>query len=275
MIERFADKICVVTGAGSGIGRATAVRLAASGAVVAASDVDPSGLNETKARITQDGANKHRFDILDVSDADAIENYALTIQDSVGPAHYVFNIAGMTRFGDFRTTSLSAFETIFDVNFWGVVRMTKAFLPQLIETKGGIVNVSSVFGLIGYPGQAHYCASKFAVRGFNETIAMELESTGVSVTSVHPGGVATNIAANAAFDGLPSGVDDRTVIEQQFESVARTSPEDAASAILRGAAKRKRRVLIGRDARIISLAQRLFPENYSKLLRRFAPDQRF
>ena len=163
MIEKFKDKVCVVTGAGSGIGRALAVKLAGAGAALAISDINPEGLEET-AQMIGKGSNRIRKDVLDVSDAAAIEPYAAAVKESLGSADYVFNVAGLARIGTFKDTPLDSFEKVMNVNFWGVVRMTKAFLPQLIETKGGVVNISSLFGLIGLPTQSSYCASKFAVR---------------------------------------------------------------------------------------------------------------
>ena len=198
MIEKFKDKVCVVTGAGSGIGRALAIRLAGAGAALAISDINAEGLEET-AQMIGKGSNRIRKDVLDVSDAAAIEPYAAAVKESLGSADYVFNVAGLARIGTFKDTPLDSFEKVMNVNFWGVVRMTKAFLPQLIETKGGVVNISSLFGLIGVPGQAHYCASKFGVRGFSETIAQELADKGVRVTSVHPGGVDTGIEEIASY----------------------------------------------------------------------------
>lgn len=266
MNSPYANKLCVVTGAGSGIGRAAALNLAKQGAALALSDINATGLEETKRLIGAPPSNRIRFDRLDVADAAAIENYARTVKESLGDADYVFNIAGLTRVGRFEDTPLSSFEKIMDVNFWGVVRMSKAFLPQLVATKGGLVNISSLFGLIGYPGQAHYCASKFAVRGFNETLAMEMEEKGVRVTSVHPGGVATAIARNAVVDKLPEDVADRKDFEANFDRAAITSPERAAEIILEGAARGRRRVIVGRDAKLVSFIQRLFPQSYGKLL---------
>ena len=271
MIVSFQDKLCVITGAASGIGQALALDLAARGAALALSDVDEAGLEETRRLIDAAPSNRIRFDRLDVSDPDAIETYAATIRESLGDADYVFNVAGLTRVGSFEASPLSSFEKIMDVNFWGVVRMTKAFLPQLLRNKGGVINISSLFGLIGYSGQTHYCASKFAVRGFNETLAQELEESGVTVTLVHPGGVATNIARNATLDALPETLTDRSDFEQRFEKAAITSARRAAKLILRGVEKKKRRVIVGRDARVISFIQRLFPQSYPKMLRRLIP----
>lgn len=265
MTSIFNDKVCVVTGAASGIGRAIAIKLAKDGAMLALSDVDAEGLKET-SEIIGAASNHIRIDTLNVADEDEIAPYPAIVEESLGEASYVFNVAGLTRVGTFVDSPLSSFENIMDVNFWGVVRMSKAFLPQLQKTKGGIVNISSLFGLIGYAGQSHYCASKFAVRGFSETIAAELEEHGVSVTSVHPGGVATAIARNAKVDALPAHAADKKKLEDEFDEVAKTSPEKAAEIILNGAAKRKRRVLVGNDAKVISFLQRMFPQSYHRLL---------
>jgi short-subunit dehydrogenase len=271
MPDAFTGKLCVVTGAGSGIGRAVAISLARRGAALALSDISEDGLDETRRLIGTPPSNRIRFDRLDVGDAPSIESYAARVKESLGDADFVFNIAGLTRVGRFEETPLSSFEKIMDVNFWGVVRMAKAFLPQLVATKGGLVNISSLFGLIGYPGQAHYCASKFAVRGFSETLAGELEEKGVRVTSVHPGGVATSIVKNAIVDRLPPELSDKADVEERFNKAAITTPERAADIILAGAAKGKRRVMVGRDARAVSFIQRLFPATYARKLACFIP----
>jgi NAD(P)-dependent dehydrogenase (short-subunit alcohol dehydrogenase family) len=271
MGDAFEGKVCVVTGAASGIGRAVAISLARRGATVAISDINEAGLSETRDLMAIPASNRIRVDRLDVADAAAIERYAETVKESLGEADYVFNIAGLTRVGSFEETPLSSFEKIMDVNFWGVVRMSKAFLPQLIATKGGLVNISSLFGFIGYGGQAHYCASKFGVRGFSETIAQELAPRGVRVTSVHPGGVATAIARSAVVDAMPAHYRERSEIDAQFDKAAITSPDAAADIIIEGAARGRRRVVVGRDAKIASFIQRLFPESYWEKLSRFLP----
>ncbi|MEQ8749765.1 MAG: SDR family oxidoreductase, partial [Amphiplicatus sp.] len=234
MSDPFRDKVCVVTGAGSGIGRALAIALAKRGASLALSDINPAGLAETQRLIDGETSNRIRTDMLDVADAGAIERYAPLVRESLGPADYVFNVAGLSRIGAFKDTPLSSIEKVIDVNYWGVVRMSKAFLPQLLETRGGLINISSVFGLIAVPGQSHYCSSKFAVRGFSETLASELEADGVRVTSVHPGGVATNIARNAAIDALPEGAASAADVAASFDKIAITSAEKAAEIILKG-----------------------------------------
>lgn len=261
----YSGKVCVVTGGASGIGRALAVKLCAEGAHVAISDINEEGLAETIQHIAP-RSNRIATDRLDVSDRAAVSAYPAKVKEVLGDADYVFNVAGLTRIGDFRETSIEAIEQVFDVNFWGVLLMTKAFLPQLEKTKGSVVNISSVFGLVGFPGQAHYCASKFAVRGFSETIAQELESLGVSVTSVHPGGVDTDIVRNASVDSVPDQFSSREQIVDTFANTARTSPDRAADIILAGAAKRKKRVIVGKDAAVISFFQRLFPQSYSRFI---------
>lgn len=270
-MKDFAGQLCVVTGAASGIGRALALNLAARGAGLALSDVNEAGLEETKRLVGARWSNRMRIDRLDVADAGAIERYAATIKESLGDADYVFNVAGLTRVGTFEETPLSSFEKIMDVNFWGVVRMSKAFLPQLIASKGGLINISSLFGFIGYGGQAHYCASKFGVRGFSETIAQELAPKGVRVTSVHPGGVATSIARNAAVDAMPTQYQTRGEFEQRFDKAAITTAERAAEIILDGAARGRRRVVVGSDAKIVSFVQRLLPGSYGTILKRLLP----
>ena len=273
MTDQFRDKVCVVTGAASGIGRAVALNLARQGAALALSDVNAEGLEETRAMIAAPGSNRIRTDVLDVSDAEAVSAYAAAVRDGLGAADAVFNIAGLTRMGRFDETPSASFDMVMDVNFRGVVHMCRAFLDQLVQRKGTLVNISSVFGFIGYAGQAHYCASKFAVRGFTETLASELAEQGVKVVSVHPGGIATAIARNAEIDALPKNAVDRREVEERFASVARTSPEKAAEVILAGAARGKRRVLIGADAHVISIVQRLFPQSYNVILSRLFPQQ--
>jgi len=201
----------------------------------------------------------------------AIADYASKVEETLGAADYVFNVAGLTRVGNFIDTPLESMEKVMDVNYWGVVRMSKAFLNQILSKKGTLVNISSVFGFIGYAGQTHYCASKFAVRGFTETLSQELKGTGVGVCSVHPGGIATNIARNAVADKLPEGAN-REELDAGFDKMAITSPKKAAQVILKGAAKKKRRILIGGDARLISIVSRLFPVSYSRVLEKYSHD---
>lgn len=266
----YHNKICVITGAASGIGRALALALAKQGAILALSDINETGLSETVDMVG--GSNRVMNDVFDMANAKAIADYAQNVEQTLGAADYVFNVAGLTRVGNFVDTPLESMEKVMDVNYWGVVRMSKAFLDQILSKKGTLVNISSVFGFIGYAGQTHYCASKFAVRGFTETLAQELKGTGVGICSVHPGGIATNIARNAVADKLPNNGASREEMDAAFDKMAITSPEKAAKVILKGAAKKKRRILIGSDARIISLVSRLFPVSYSKVLEKYSGD---
>jgi short-subunit dehydrogenase len=262
--SQFKGKVCVVTGAASGIGRAVAESLAASGATLALSDINEEGLNETVEMIG--GANRHKVDVLDMADADGIAAYAPAVEAALGPADYVFNIAGLTRVGDFRNTSADSYEKVMDVNFYGVVRMSKAFLEQLIQTKGGLVNISSIFGIVGWPGQAHYCASKFGVRGFSESLSMEMVEHGVTVSCVHPGGVKTNVARNAAVDHLDRPGVTKKMMDDNFDKNTPTTPERAAEIILEGTAKGKQRIIVGPDAKFVQFWNRLFPTRYRKLV---------
>jgi len=210
-------------------------------------------------------------DVFDMADAKAIAHYADKVATNLGGSDFVFNVAGLTRVGNFVDTPLESMEKVMDVNYWGVVRMSKAFIDQILARKGTLVNISSVFGFIGYAGQTHYCASKFAVRGFTETLAQELKGTGVGICSVHPGGIATNIARNAVADKLPE-TGTREELDAAFDKMAITTPQKAARVILKGAAKKKRRILIGGDARFISIVSRLFPVGYAKILEKYSGD---
>ena len=262
----FDGKVCVITGAASGMGRELARQLAEAGAVLAISDIDADGLEATREMLN--AGNRILVDVMDVADKQAVLDYPAKVEAALGPADYVFNNAGLTRVGDVMNTPLESMERVIDVNFWGVVRMTKVFLPQLIRTKGAVTNISSLFGLIAYSGQAHYCASKFGVRGFTETLALEMEyaGTGVGVCSVHPGGVQTNVARNAIVDYMPDG-EKKSDMDDNFDAVAITPVDEAVKIILDGTAKRERRILIGKDAKIVSFFQRLMPVRYQKILR--------
>ncbi|MGB6229237.1 MAG: SDR family NAD(P)-dependent oxidoreductase [Litorimonas sp.] len=264
----FDGKVCVVTGAASGIGRAVARTLAASGARLALSDINADGLNETVEMIG--GANRHKVDVLDMADADAIADYAPAVEAALGPADYVFNIAGLARVGDFRHTPAESYETVMDVNFYGVVRMSKAFLEQLIQTQGVLVNISSIFGIVGWPGQTHYCASKFGVRGFSESLSMEMEEHGVTVSCVHPGGVKTNVARSAEIDHLPDPSVTKEQMNKNFDDNAPLSAQEAADIILDGTLKRKHRIIVGKDAGFMQFWNRLFPTRYRKFVQKRA-----
>ena len=269
-MKDFQNKVAVITGAGSGIGRALARDLAAAGARLALSDVNQVGLQETADSLGL-GSDRLITEAFDVADRDAFYAFAERVTGHFGAAHLVFNNAGVALGATVEDMSYEDFEWLMGINFWGVVHGTKAFLPHLKAAgEGHIVNVSSVFGLIGVPTQSAYNASKFAVRGFTEALRQELEMEGgrVSCTSVHPGGIKTNIAKAARMsDGVEriTGASKEQAI-QDFEKMFRTTPEEAASTILKGVRGNKRRVLIGSDAIAVDTMQRLLPTSYQRLI---------
>ena len=266
-MEAFAGKVAVVTGAGSGIGRALAIELARSGASVAISDVDTEGLASTEERLTAIGAPV-KADRLDVSEREAFELYADAVKKHFGKVNQIYNNAGIAFAGDIEVSQFKDIEKVMDVDFWGVVNGTKAFLPHLIASGDGhIVNVSSLFGLMSMPGQAAYNSAKFAVRGFTEALRQELvlNRDPVKVTSVHPGGIKTAIARN----GLTAdGVDPEAQYKFFDKRLASTTPKRAAEIILAGVRKNKARVLVGQDAVVLDLIVRITGSGYQRL---FAP----
>ncbi|BDX30849.1 acetoin dehydrogenase [Mycobacterium antarcticum] len=263
-MEGFAGKVAVVTGAGSGIGRALAIELARSGAKVAISDVDTEGLAETEALLKAIGAPV-KADRLDVTEREAFELYADAVKAHFGKVNQIYNNAGIAYTGDIEVSSYKDIERIMDVDFWGVVNGTKAFLPHLIESGDGhVVNVSSIFGLFAVPGQAAYNAAKFAVRGFTEALRQEMAAAKrpVKVTTVHPGGIKTAIARNmTAAENI-----DKAELAQTFDKkLANTTPEKAAKIILEAVRKNKARVLVGPDAKALDLIVRITGSGYQRL----------
>lgn len=269
-MQKFKNCVAVVTGAGSGIGRALALQLADAGADLALSDINQKGLDETLEMVAGKGV-KSRGDLLDVSNRDAVFAYAQTVQDEFGRVNLVVNNAGAALSGTFAQTTMEDLQWQMDVNFWGVAYGTKAFLPFLEQAEWGhIVNISSLFGLIASPYNSAYNASKFAVRGMTECLRIELEATNstVSCSCVHPGGVKTNIAATARTSSNNSFMNGKTreEVAANFEQVARTTPRKAADIILRGVVKNKKRILVGGDAWMIDKIQRLFPTRYNGIM---------
>lgn len=264
-MEGFAGKVCVVTGAGSGIGRALAIELGRSGAKVAISDVDTEGLAETEAELKAVGAPV-KTDRLDVTEREAFELYAGQVKEHFGKVNQVYNNAGIAYSGDVEVTAYKDMERVMDVDFWGVVNGTKAFLPHLIESGDGhVVNVSSLFGIFSVPGQAAYNAAKFAVRGFTEALRQEMltKYPHVAVTTVHPGGIKTAIARNAT---AAEGLDAQQLANEFDRKLARTSPERAAQIILEAVRKKKARVLVGADAKVLDVLVRLTGSGYQRIV---------
>ncbi|HTZ13492.1 MAG TPA: SDR family NAD(P)-dependent oxidoreductase [Mycobacterium sp.] len=264
-MEGFVGKVAAVTGAGSGIGQALALELARSGASVAISDVDTEGLAQTEEQLKAIGAPV-RSDRLDVTEREAFQIYADQINEHFGKINQIYNNAGIAFTGDVEITEFKDIERVMDVDFWGVVNGTKAFLPHLIASGDGhVVNVSSLFGLMSMPGQAAYNSAKFAVRGFTEALRQELvlNRDPVKVTSVHPGGIKTAIARN----GLTAeGVDPEAQYKFFDKRLASTTPQRAAEIILEGVRKNKARVLVGPDAVVLDLIVRITGAGYQRLL---------
>ncbi|MGA9873972.1 MAG: SDR family NAD(P)-dependent oxidoreductase [Rhodococcus sp. (in: high G+C Gram-positive bacteria)] len=261
----FAGKVAVVTGAGSGIGRALALNLAERGAKLALSDVDLTGLAETVAQVEALGAEVDS-QFLDVAQRETVLDYAEAVKQRFGKINQIYNNAGIAYHGDVEASSFKDIERIVDVDFWGVVNGTKAFLPHLQESGDGhIVNISSLFGLLAMPSQAAYNAAKFAVRGFSEALRMELliNKAPVKMTVVHPGGIKTAIARNAA---VAENYDQKSVAAFFDAKLAKTTPDQAAKVILKGVEKGKGRVLIGSDAIALDLFQRLTGSKYQRVI---------
>lgn len=264
-MKTFDQRVVVITGAASGIGRALAVQLAARGASLALADMNREGLEETRALIGEVGS-RCTLQCLDVADRAAFEAFASQVIADHGEVNVVINNAGVTLVDSVEHQSYKDFEWLMNINFWGVVHGTRAFLPHLQQAADAhIVNISSVFGLIAVPMQSAYNASKFAVRGFTEALKMELAGSHIRVSCVHPGGIKTGIARSARMNLETTGVS-REEMGAGFDAKASTTADQAAAIIIRGMLKNKRRILVGTDAKILSLVTRLFPGSYEKLL---------
>lgn len=271
MAERMCLKgrTAVITGAGSGIGRAIALSLARRGCHLALADIDEAGLTGTADLARDYGVRLTRHRI-DVADRAAVADFPSVVAAEHPGVDVLVNNAGVAVGGTFEQVSEEDFEWLFEINFWGVVRMTRAFLPALRKSGGArIVNLSSVFGLVAPPEQVAYAASKFAVRGFSEALRHELEGSGVGVTAVHPGGVATSISEKAR---VPAGVsaEEIELRRERFRKLLRLPPEVAGETIVRGIERRQPRVLVGSDAKLISLIARVLPVSYWKVVARRA-----
>jgi NAD(P)-dependent dehydrogenase (short-subunit alcohol dehydrogenase family) len=257
----FADRTAVITGAASGIGEALAHGLAARGSRLALADIDMEGLERVAAAIgiAPDRISLHH---LDVSEQQAIRAFPEAVRAAHGGAAMLFNNAGVAVGGRFEDVSEADFDWLMSINFWGVVRMTRAFLPLLREAdEAHITNISSLFGLVAPAGQTAYSASKFAVRGFSDALRHELTGSSVGVTTVHPGGIKTSIAKNARHAAVADPEELARGLEA-FEKFLVMPPEQAAEIILRGVERRRPRVLVGRDAHFMALIERLFPAHY-------------
>ena len=266
-MQQFQGKVAAITGAGSGIGRGLAHELARRGASLALSDIDDAGLAETVALVEQSAGDRGSVKVasahVDVTDRTAVDAWATSVVEEFGQANLIFNNAGVALSANVGSMSYDSFRWLMDINFWGVVHGTLAFLPHLKASGDGhVINISSVFGLLGIPSQSAYNSAKFAVRGFTDALRTELdiERCGVSATTIHPGGIRTNIARNARFEFA----DHEEAIDAEqaavdFEKFTRTTPDRAAQLIIGAVEKNKRRALIGPDAHVFDAAARISP----------------
>ena len=261
------NRVAVITGAGSGIGRATALALARRRCHLALADIQAEGLKETAWMLGAQGVRVTTH-VLDVADREAVRALPEEVQAAHGRVDILMNNAGVALGGTFEQVSEADFEWLMDINFNGVVRMTRAFLPHLRRSDDArVVNVSSIYGIVSPPGQSAYSASKFAVRGFSNALRHELEGSTVGVSVVHPGGVATSIARNARvpLDTPPDEIERGRKIAQKL---LRLPPETAGEIIARGIERGDARILVGSDAKAVSILERIAPVSYWRYLKK-------
>ena len=264
---KLAGRTAVVTGAAGGIGRGIATALARRGCHLALADIDDATLEQTAAALAAPGlrVSRHR---LDVADGEAVAALPERVTAEHPGVDVLVNNAGVAVGGSFEQVSEADFEWLFGINFWGVVRMTRAFLPLLhASDEARIVNISSIFGIIAPPNNTAYAASKFAVRGFSESLRHELRRTQIGVTVVHPGGVATSIVKHARMPKTNSP-EEETKRRESFETFLKMPPDVAGEIIVRGVENRRARVLVGNDAKRIAIVERLMPVSYWSVLGR-------
>lgn len=259
------DGVAVITGAAGGIGAALALQLAARGCHLALADINAAGLEEVAAQARASGVTV-TTQMLDMAQPDAALALLADVMARHGRATLLVNNAGVALGGSFEQVAADDFDWLMSINFAAVVRLTRAFLPLLRQAPAAqIVNISSIFGIIAPPGQTAYCAAKFAVRGFSESLRHELESrrSSVGLTLVHPGGVRTGIASSARLPAAASDAE-RKLHHELARRALRLSPESAAASIVQAIERRAPRVLVGKDAGAAALLQRLFPVSYWK-----------
>ena len=286
-MKSFKDKVAVITGAGSGMGRYLAVLLAKDGADVCVCDVNEETLQETVEMLRKYNVSVSSH-LLDVSDKEAIESLPGKVIDQHGKVDMVFNNAGVTTGTHFKDMDENNWDWVMGINFDGVINSTRAFIPHMVDSpEAAIVNTSSIFGMVAVPGQTVYHATKFAVRGFTESLAMEMKETNpnLQIHCVHPGHIGTNIAADARFDEENFNQDETQASNSIFTRNAPKSqkemgdmfreggmhPSKAAEIILNGVKKNKTRIFIGLDAKLLDLSQRIFPKHYHKTWAFFMP----
>ncbi|MEZ7518908.1 SDR family NAD(P)-dependent oxidoreductase [Psychrobacter sp. NPDC078370] len=276
----YRNHVAAITGAGSGMGRELAIHLAKMGCHVALSDIDPEQLAATKQLLANYDVNV-TITVLDVSDNTAVEAWADSVMSDHGKVNFIFNNAGVALYSTVEGSSISELEWVMNINFWGVVYGTKAFLTLIKNSvkqsqfgeHGHIINISSLFGLTAQPSQSAYNSSKFAVRGFTESLRQELniQNCGVSATCIHPGGIKTNIAnsarGNESIHDIGMSTGPKAI--RSFNKFLKFDANEAAWIILQAAATNQQRCLIGNDAKMIDAIQRVFPSHYSQVLNDF------
>ncbi|HEV7645892.1 MAG TPA: SDR family NAD(P)-dependent oxidoreductase [Pyrinomonadaceae bacterium] len=264
------NSVAVVTGAASGIGRALALRLAQEKiAGIAIADVNEAGLQETQAMVEKTGVPVSAH-IVDVSKLDQIQKLADDSLAKHGRVTHLINNAGVALIGNAEELSFEDIEWLMGINFWGTVYGTKVFLPILRrQEQGHVINISSIFGIIAPPGQSAYCASKFAVRGFTESLRHELEGSNVLISSVHPGGIKTNICNDSRI-GENATDEDKKLVRKFFDKASPTTADQAAEIIVTGIKNKNPRILVGSDAKQIDKIQRWFPRKYFSVMNRLS-----
>ncbi|HAV4460271.1 SDR family oxidoreductase [Acinetobacter baumannii] len=267
-MKSFKNKVAAVTGAGSGIGQAIAIALAKQGCHLALSDISETGLAKT-VELLAPYSVKVTTQKVDVAKRDEVATWAKAVVDEHGQVNLIFNNAGVAIGSTAEGVSYEDLEWLIGINFWGVVYGTKEFLPYLKQSGDGhIINISSMFGLTAQPTQSAYNASKFAVRGFTESLRQELDmqNAGVSATCVHPGGIRTNIAKAARMNNSVQSLGmDPLKSQDAFDKLLRTPADDAAQQILEAVRKDRHRLLIGADAKFVDVIQRILPQGYQKI----------
>jgi len=262
----LAGGVAVVTGAGSGIGRELAKRLARENMSLALADVNETTLQETVSQIGTAGAPISTH-VVNVADPEQVEKFAAEVIARHKRVTLLINNAGVALHGTFEEISNADLEWLMGINFWGMVYGVRNFLPVLKQqSRSHIVNLSSIFGIISPAGQTAYCASKFAVRGFTEALMHELEGTTVGVSCVHPGGIKTAISRNARLGASADATFHAAGVTLFEKRLARTTPETAAARIVDGIKRGEPRILIGKDAIQLERMQRLFPVRYWKIM---------
>ena len=264
---RLQGQVAAVTGAGSGMGRAIARCLANAGCHVAISDVDEDGLAGTADQL-KSAPGEVQLSVVDVADRAAVEAWAAATAKRFSRVNFVFNNAGVSVTGGVEVLSQQDFEWLMNINFWGVVHGTQAFLPYLhAANHGHIVNTASIFGIIAVPTQAAYNASKFAVRGFTEALRQELRDSHIGVSCVCPGGVKTNIVKRSRYVPQDNAAPTLETMAASFEELAGLTSDQAADIIVRGMLKNKARILVGKDAQLVAFLNQLLPVSYPRVLR--------